>query len=234
VGIPQPMGSILCLCIDLVTELAPATSLAYELPENNIMKMPPRNVKTDRLTSLPLLIYSYFIAGTIITAGCFLAYFQVFSFYGVSAADLFANNNKYFPSVDDESYFHTTDGSGRSFSPREQKHILAVVQGSWYLMIVVGQACNIWLCRTCATSIFEHGVFTNFKTNYGVALALSLGCFVIYTPGVRDFTQAQNPLSLVILYATLFSGSLLWINGEGRKYFTRNYPDHWLNAYLAW
>ena len=77
VGIPQPMGSILALCIDLLTELAPASSLAYESPESLIMQVPPRNVKTDKLTSLPLLFYSYGQSGIILTAGCLFTYFRV-------------------------------------------------------------------------------------------------------------------------------------------------------------
>jgi magnesium-transporting ATPase (P-type) len=39
IGIPQPMGALLALCIDLLTELVPATSLAYERPESLIMKV---------------------------------------------------------------------------------------------------------------------------------------------------------------------------------------------------
>ena len=41
------------------TELVPATSLAYEQPESLIMKVPPRSVKTDKLTSFTLLFYAY-------------------------------------------------------------------------------------------------------------------------------------------------------------------------------
>ena len=41
VGTPQAMGGILTLCIDLLTELLPATSLAYEKAESNIMQVPP-------------------------------------------------------------------------------------------------------------------------------------------------------------------------------------------------
>ena len=62
-GIPQPMGALLALCIDLLTELVPATSLAYEQPESLIMKVPPRSVKTDKLTSFTLLFYAYGQAG---------------------------------------------------------------------------------------------------------------------------------------------------------------------------
>jgi sodium/potassium-transporting ATPase subunit alpha len=63
------MGSLLCLCIDLLTELLPATSLAYEVPEADIMLVPPRNPKTDKLTSFPLLLYAYGIAGFTLTGG---------------------------------------------------------------------------------------------------------------------------------------------------------------------
>lgn len=55
--------------------------------------------------------------------------------------------------------------------------------GGWYLMIVCGQAAHIWMCRTTTVSIFQHGVFSNRVTNFGVIIALLLGCFVTYTPG---------------------------------------------------
>ena len=55
--------------------------------------------------------------------------------------------------------------------------------GGWYLMIVCGQAAHIWMCRTTTVSIFQHGIFSNRVTNFGVIIALLLGCFVTYTPG---------------------------------------------------
>ena len=57
--------------------------------------------------------------------------------------------------------------------------------GGWYLMIVCGQAAHIWVCRTTTVSIFTHGVFSNWITNFGVFIALGLGCFVTYTPGIQ-------------------------------------------------
>jgi Cation transporting ATPase, C-terminus len=46
-----------------LSELVPATSLAYEQPESLIMKVPPRSVKTDKLTSFTLLFYAYGLSG---------------------------------------------------------------------------------------------------------------------------------------------------------------------------
>ena len=77
VGWPQPINSILLLLIDLLTELVPAISLAYEKAEANIMLVPPRNVNTDKLVSFPLLSYAYLQAGVVITLCCLYVYFQV-------------------------------------------------------------------------------------------------------------------------------------------------------------
>lgn len=114
-GIPQPMGALLALCIDLLTELVPATSLAYERPESLIMKVPPRNIKTDKLTSFTLLFYAYGQAGMILTAGCLFVYFQTFAIYGVTAPAIFQIKNLYFPvatsGTDDAiTYYPSNDG----------------------------------------------------------------------------------------------------------------------------
>lgn len=233
-GIPQPMGSLFTLCIDLLTELVPATSFAYEKAESLIMQVPPRNVKTDKLTSFNLLFYAYVQAGFILTAGCFLYYFRVFQRYGVSPQELFDNNNRYFPSLDGESSFHTTDGSGRVYSPDDQNYILAVVQTGWYIMIWAGQAAHVWVCRTTTVSIFEHGFWDNSVCNYGVFIAIGLGCLVSYTPGIRVIVGSANPFSLEILYASLLVWGVFWIFTEWRKWVTRNYPESWVNKYLAW
>ena len=234
VGIPQPMGSLLTLCIDLLTELAPATSFAYEKPESLIMLVPPRNVKTEKLTSFKTLFYAYGLAGIIETGACLLVYFRIFNFYGVTAHDLFANNNKCFPQVDGNQ-FVTHDGSGRVYNQADQEHIMLIIQGAYYLMIVTCQAGHVWVCRTCTVSIFDHGVFSNTLTNYGVVIALLLGIFVVYTPGLQDIVGARDPFSLEILYASLLSAGILWIGTEARKWFTRSYPDNWWNKYvLAW
>lgn len=230
-GIPQPMGALLCFCIDLLTELVPATSLAFEKPESNIMNVPPRNCKTDKLTSLPLLLYSYGIVGLIETGCCFLAYFLIFKSYGVSAKDLFSMNNEYFPSTAGDAFVAS---DGRIYSEDDQKYILWEIQAAWYIMIVACQACHIWVVRTRTVSIFEHGFFANKQSVAGFVIAISLGVFVIYTPGLIDIVQSRYPHSLIILYASLLAWGTIWGYCEGRKWFSRTYPEHWSNKYLAW
>lgn len=234
VGCPQPMGALLTLCIDLLTELVPATSFAYEKAESQIMQVPPRNVKTDKLTSLPLLFYAYFQAGSIITGGCFLVYFLTFSHYGVSPQELFTNGAMNFPAASADDIFYTTDGSGRVYDEDEQNEILLVVRSAWFMTIVTGQCAHLYFARTCTVSIFQHGFFSNPVANLGVCVAPILAIFVVYTPGLRDITGARNPFSLPIFYAALLMAGTLLIYTEGRKYVTRTYPEHWSNKWLAW
>lgn len=77
-AIPLGLNPLLLLTIDLMTELCPAISLAYEEPEADIMLRKPRNCQTDRLVSLPVILYSLLTAGVIETIACFCAYIYVF------------------------------------------------------------------------------------------------------------------------------------------------------------
>lgn len=45
--------------VDLLTEICPSISFAWEPPESSVMRRPPRQVKTDRLVRPSLLFYSY-------------------------------------------------------------------------------------------------------------------------------------------------------------------------------
>lgn len=50
-GLPLPMSIRAILCIDLLTDILPAISLAYEPAESDIMLRPPRNPKKDTLVN---------------------------------------------------------------------------------------------------------------------------------------------------------------------------------------
>ena len=60
--IPLPLGTIAILAVDLLTDMVPAISLAYEKPEMDIMQRPPRST-SDRLfltACLHPVEYDYF------------------------------------------------------------------------------------------------------------------------------------------------------------------------------
>merc|ERR1712032_1128378 len=58
--IPQPLSTVLILCVDLGTDMVPAISFAYENPELDIMDRVPRNSKLDHLVNTKLISFAYF------------------------------------------------------------------------------------------------------------------------------------------------------------------------------
>jgi magnesium-transporting ATPase (P-type) len=73
--------------------------MAYEKPEWDLMKRPPRNVKKDRLLNMKLLSYSMLQLGVIQSFGGFYAYFFVMNEYSLSPHVL--------PRLDKEGRFGT-------------------------------------------------------------------------------------------------------------------------------
>lgn len=231
-GVVQPMGSMLALCVDLITELLPATSFVFEKEEAVIMTQPPRNMKTDRLTSFQLLGYSYFQAGLIVTGGCLFHFFRAFQHNGVSAVDVMNNNNKFFPAANNNRVFMASNGE--EYDSSKQNEILHRVMAGWYLCIVFGQCVHLSHARTTTISIFVHGLFSNKVALWGIVWATCLGVFIVYCPGISYIVNANHPYSLDIFYSVLIMAAFFFPYCEGRKWFTRNYPEHWLNRILAW
>jgi hypothetical protein len=56
---------------------------------------------------------------------------QTFNHYGIPPSELLGAVPKYFPASDDDVYVY----NGRSYSPKEQKDILASVQSAYYFSI---------------------------------------------------------------------------------------------------
>ena len=93
-AIPLPLTTFLILAIDLGTDMIPAISMAYEYPEADIMKRPPRNSKTDRLVTKGMINFSYGQIGMIQAFAGFFTYMVVLNDYGYAPHVLpFRGNN---------------------------------------------------------------------------------------------------------------------------------------------
>lgn len=88
--IPLPLDTILILLIDLGTDMFPAISFAYEAPESDIMKRPPRDSKRDRLVNRKLLVFAYLEIGVIQCIAAFFVWFFVMNSYGFKPHTLFS------------------------------------------------------------------------------------------------------------------------------------------------
>lgn len=79
---PLPLSTVLILAVDLGTDMVPAISMAYEKPESDIMKRPPRNAEVDRLVTKKLVSFAYLQIGVIQAAAGFFTWMVVLNDYG--------------------------------------------------------------------------------------------------------------------------------------------------------
>lgn len=79
---PLPLSTVLILAVDLGTDMVPAISMAYEKPESDIMKRPPRNAEVDRLVTKKLVSFAYLQIGVIQAAAGFFTWLVVLNDYG--------------------------------------------------------------------------------------------------------------------------------------------------------
>ena len=87
--IPQPLSTVLILCIDLGTDMVPAISFAYENPELDIMERYPRNSQRDHLVNAKLISFAYLQIGITQAAAGFFTYFYIMNDYGFKPGTLF-------------------------------------------------------------------------------------------------------------------------------------------------
>ncbi|TKR89800.1 hypothetical protein L596_013847 [Steinernema carpocapsae] len=216
------------LSIDLGTDLPPAISLAYEPPESDIMKLPPRK-RTTRLVSFAMLTYSYQIAAYMICLGSISAYFFVYWYHGINPFDVFYTSQEYFK-YDAVGNFTSW---GKSFTTAEQVDIRYQAAAACYITTVTCQGWHIWMCKTRRTSMFTHGIFRNSTTVLAVVIEMAILCFLVYTPGVKFVTGSSSP-PFEIWFFSFGVAFLLLIYNETRKFFIRRTPHNPLVRLVKW
>ncbi|KAK0412529.1 hypothetical protein QR680_006267 [Steinernema hermaphroditum] len=228
-GLPPPMSALQMLSIDLGTDLPPAISLAYEPPESDIMKLPPRK-RTTRLVSFAMLTYAYQIAAYMICTGSVSAYFYVYWRNGINPFDIFFTSQKYFRS---DAIGNFTSW-GNTFTPPEQVDIRYQAAAACYIVTVTSQVYHIWMCKTRRTSIFTHGVFRNGATVLAVLVELGLLCLLVYTPGVKFVMGSSSPPFEVWFFSLGVAALLLLPYNETRKFFIRRAPHNPIVRLVKW
>lgn len=84
IDIPQPLSTVLILCIDLGTDMIPAISFAYENPELDIMERVPRKANRDHLVNIKLISFAYLQIGIVQAAAGFFTYYYIMHDYGIT------------------------------------------------------------------------------------------------------------------------------------------------------
>jgi len=222
------MNSLNVLTIDCGTELAPAISLAYEYPEQDVMKHPPRDSKKDRLASWKLLMYAYSQAGVIETLTAFMGFLLVFKYNDVPLSNL-PFSAQYWTLTSPDYVL----SNGKVINATQQVDILSQAQCLYWFLVVICQVCHLFVIRTRTQSIIKHGLFRNMVANYGIMVELSLVVIFIFVPGVNDALQYDYHVPVRIWFSFLVGWVALIILNEGIKYTIRNKKSEFVAKYFG-
>ncbi|KAI6216659.1 Cation-ATPase-N domain-containing protein [Aphelenchoides fujianensis] len=228
-GFPLGLAPIQILSIDLACELPPAIALAYEKPERDIMKCPPRQ-KRNRLVNAQLLLYSYGFIGVIIAAGCLAAYCSVYLYNGVSADHLFFHAGDFWHGRAE----NLTDGeTGVTYNAQMQMEIRGQASAAWQITLVVGQFFHLFMCTTRRVSLFRHGI-TSWAVVFATSLELILLVVFVYTPFMQPFLGIHPPPWFVWLFGVGVGVCILAFT-EFRKHVLRSWSKElWLTRVFDW
>lgn len=224
--IPLALTSVLILCIDLGTEMAPAISLAYEKGEKDVMVRRPRNVKTDHLVTAPLLCSSYLQTGLIEVLACFTSFFVVMASNGYPFTSLF-QTSKYFKDGSPDY-----EVNGHIYSASHQMNALGEAQTAYFVSLVVCQIFNLLACKTRKVSLFHHGM-TNKMVNFAIVISLFLAVLLTYIPGM-DVAFGTRPFRVLYWLIPIPFGCVIFAWSEIRKWLGRRNPKSLTSRLFVW
>ena len=133
-GFPLGLTPVQILSIDLITDVPPAVSLAYEGPEEDIMNQPPRKITTHLVTK-GLMIYTYLFMSNFISVGGIIAYLYTWWLNGISPQELAFTSSKYFK-YGAENY---TMSDGTIIGEEKQVYMAAQAAAAFHCAVVIAQ-----------------------------------------------------------------------------------------------
>lgn len=179
-NIPLPLGITAVLCVDLLTDMLPAISLAYEKAEDNIMRRPPRDIKKDMLVTCRMYFYAYGHMGMIESLAGFFVYFSVMAEFGFTPKELIGVRQRWEnPAVND---IH--DRFGQEWSYQDRKVVEYTCSSAYMVSVVVTQLANITVCRTRYNSMFRQGM-DNWYLHISLGIEILIATALIYLPGMK-------------------------------------------------
>uniref|UniRef100_A0AC34F6A5 Sodium/potassium-transporting ATPase subunit alpha n=1 Tax=Panagrolaimus sp. ES5 TaxID=591445 RepID=A0AC34F6A5_9BILA len=218
-GIPLPLSIGAILCIDLGTDLWPAIALAYEPPESDIMKRPPRDSKVDRLVNFRLMRFSYLQIGMIQALAGFLTWTAVMAQNGFCLDRLFNIRTHW----DNKAIENLEDSYGQEWSYNDRKTLERSCHAAFFFAIVVLQWADLLISKTRTNSLVTQG-FSNNVLNTGLISTFVISMIIMYVPYVDQMFQLVG----VRMSAALIAVPLAWLvflYDECRRAWIRRFPN---------
>eukprot|EP00388_Colpodella_angusta_P032293 GDKK01026077.1.p1 GENE.GDKK01026077.1~~GDKK01026077.1.p1 ORF type:complete len:463 (-),score=92.16 GDKK01026077.1:533-1870(-) len=247
IKIPLGIETIVILSIDLGTDLAPAVALAFEGPEDSIMRRPPRSPE-QHLVGMQLMLMAYGTLGVFLTFAAYFAWAWVFIDYGFPLDklldsgegwrddwdDLDSDRIEYFRNLcmENTHYLATGGNCFQDFRDYRDK-VLGQAQGAFFAAVGWGQIANALIRKTTAASILTPSRF--FGNPYLLLSFVSevvIIALLLYTPGLNDAFLLNGPHAKHIFCSLwIFPFLILW--EEARKFLARrNLRGYW-NLYTG-
>ncbi|XP_049820782.1 sodium/potassium-transporting ATPase subunit alpha isoform X3 [Aethina tumida] len=177
ISIPLPLGVMAILCIDLLTDMMPAISLAYEKAESDIMLRPPRNPKKDKLVTRKLYFLAYGHIGMIEALCGFFIYFAIMAENGFLPSKLIGLREQW----DSEHINDLMDSYGQEWSYEHRKELEYTCYTAFMISVVVTQWADLIICKTRFNSILKQGM-GNMVLNASLVTETIVACMLSYLP----------------------------------------------------
>ncbi|XP_054166043.1 sodium/potassium-transporting ATPase subunit alpha-3-like [Oppia nitens] len=222
IDIPLPLGAITILCIDLITDMIPAISLAYELPEYDIMKYKPRDPTVNKLINKNLLVLSYTHLGVFQLLAAFFAYFVIMSENGFKPQFLFGMRKVW----DSKAINDVMDSYGQEWTYHSRKTLEYTCHTAYFVAVVITKWSTIICCKTRRLSIVIQKMNNDVLT-FALFFELGLAIFLTYCPGL-DKGINMFALKLYWWFCSTPFAIIMIIYDEFRRLLIRRYPNGWL------
>ncbi len=250
IKIPLSIETIMIILIDVGTDLAPAISLAWEMEENETMKLPPRSLD-DHLVGIKLMLVAYLYIGLIMTFCAYFSWAWVYYDHGFTINDLIGagigyretwekmtqEQREFFAALCQNNSWYQTNkvtalgkNCGQDFKDF-MVELLAISQSAFLMTVVWAQIPCIFVRKTASESIFSwKRMMNNIPLWWSLLIEIATILIVIYIPGLNS---ALLLTSVKPLYAStgLWVIPVIFIFEEFRKYLIRRSPNGWVSRW---
>lgn len=220
-GFPLALSTVCILLIDLVTDMLPAISLAYEKAETDIMKRKPRNPKLERLVNMKLIMMAYLHYGVLQAAAGFFTYFVVYQENGFKMDRLYKLRDDW----DNKNVSLIKDSYDKDWNYEDRKKLEYTAQTAFFVTIVVMQWGDLIISKTRKLSIFTQGM-DNHVLNFGLLFETIITAMLVYVPGLS--LLKLYPIKPVYWLLGLPFSLLTIVLDEIRKLLMRKHPGGWV------
>ncbi|CAL6077721.1 Sodium/potassium-transporting_ATPase alpha chain [Hexamita inflata] len=198
-GFPNALNSIVIVLIDLATSIWPAFALSYEKPEQDLMIKHPRHRK-DRMFSKQLCWASYGKIG-IFQALCLITTFMIVISKEYTKYTNLALPLNIFVNLKHTPFITSLEAQLTNIISYPNKkvttpallaaYIMTVGYSASFVSIVLTQISHAIICRTRINSVFQQGLFTNWRLVITFAVMIIVACIIVYVPFLQPILQTN-------------------------------------------